>query len=107
MTSPPQAAPMAEGTWELSLEAMGRKMPGTLVLNSIAGGLSGTLALADDSVDVENASLNGDVLTWEASVKKPMKMKLKFQAVIDGDAISGSGKFTLGKIAFSGTRVSS
>jgi hypothetical protein len=101
------STPTADGTWEVNLEAFGNSTPATLVLATVDGKLTGTMSTADDTLDVVKAVLAGDALTWETTLTKPMKMKLKFQATIDGDSISGKGKAMMGSLILSGTRVGS
>jgi cytochrome P450 len=53
-----------------------------------------------------NGAIAGDTLTWTMSVKKPMPIKLEFEAKIEGDRMSGQAKLGMfGKSKLTGERV--
>ena len=80
---------------------------GVLTLSTEGGGLTGTLSGQQGTIDIADGAVNGDELSWSASIQQPMPMKLDFTAKIDGDDISGNVKLGMfGNASFSGTRAS-
>ena len=49
--------------------------------------------------------MDGDDITWKASITKPMPMTLEFSGTVDGDNLKGNVKLGMfGSASFSGTR---
>ena len=44
------------------------------------------------SLDVENGTVDGNVLSWTMNMKVPMPMALTCKATIDGDTLTGTIK---------------
>ena len=57
------------------------------------------------SMDAENGTISGNTLRWTAKMTAPMPMTLECEAVIDGDALTGTIKAgAFGSMAMTGTR---
>jgi len=41
---------------------------------------------------IKNGQIDGNTLTWTMDVKKPMPIKLKFEAQVEGDSLTGHAK---------------
>jgi hypothetical protein len=49
--------------------------------------------------------ISGNTLTWTLSLTKPMSIKLSFEAVVDGDTMTGFAKLGMfGKATLTGQR---
>ena len=59
----------------------------------------------DGDIDIEDGTVDGDNLTWKASMTSPMPMTLEFTATVSGDEINGEVKLgAFGNATFTGTR---
>ena len=67
--------------------------------------LTGSLSNDDHRVAISNGKIEGERLSWQAKIDRPMRLSIKFSAVVDGDRISGTARHLLGTASFSGTRV--
>ena len=57
------------------------------------------------SMDVENGKVAGNTLTWSMKMTVPMPMTLEGEAIIDGDALTGTVKAgAFGTFPMTGTR---
>jgi hypothetical protein len=77
------------------------------VLTIVSDGdrFQGTNAGMLGSLDLKNGKVDGSRLSWSVDMVAPMPMTLNCEAVVEGDAISGTidaGAF--GKMAMTGTR---
>ena len=92
---PPQPAPSApariDGAWKMVLATpMGpQDMVGRFTTEGSV--LRGSLESPEGAMDFEG-TVTGNQLKWEMKVKKPMPITLKYDLVVDGDAISGKAK---------------
>jgi len=95
----------ADGTWNTTINTPMGAQQGTLTLATEGGSLSGKMASAQGEMDIQDGAIDGDTLTWKASMTSPMPMTLEFTATVDGDEISGQVKLgAFGNANFSGTR---
>ncbi len=96
---------MVQGKWKVTIDTpMGEK---TGVLELLVSGktLTGSLSNDDHRVAISNGKIEGERLSWQAKIDRPMRLSIKFSAVVDGDRISGTARHLLGTASFSGTRV--
>lgn len=95
----------ADGTWNTTMNTPMGPQQGTMTLSTDGGALTGNISTPQGDVQLEDATVDGNALTWKASITAPMPMTLEFSATVDGDAISGSVKLgAFGNADFSGTR---
>ncbi|MFU8814433.1 MAG: hypothetical protein ACNA7W_03745 [Pseudomonadales bacterium] len=95
----------ADGTWNTTMNTPMGAQQGTLTLATNGAELSGKLAGPQGEIDITDGKIDGDKLSWKASITSPMAMTLDFDATIDGDSISGNVKLgAFGNATFSGTR---
>lgn len=94
----------AQGKWNVTIKTPMGDKAGVLILAVDGTTLTGSLSDADHQVAISNGKVEGNSLSWSASLKKPMAMTFKFTATVDVDRISGIAKHFLGKAEFSGTR---
>ncbi len=95
----------ADGTWNTTMNTPMGAQNGTMTLSTDGGGLSGKLESPQGEIDLEDGTVDGDNLTWKASITSPMAMTLEFSAKLDGDEISGDVKLgAFGNATFTATR---
>jgi len=95
----------ADGTWNTTMNTPMGAQNGTMTLTTDGGSLSGKLSSPQGEIEPEDGAVDGDALTWKASITSPMAMTLEFSATVDGDEMSGDVKLgAFGNATFSGTR---
>ena len=93
-----------DGKWNITIKTPMGDQNAELTLKQEGDALTGTMSGAMGAVDVANGKVEGDTLTWSASVTSPMPVTLDFTGKIEGDAISGDVKLgAFGSSTFSGT----
>ena len=96
---------MLHSRWKVTIKTPMGERSGMLDLQIDGKKLSGSLSDAEHHAVIEEGRADGSRLSWTAKVTKPMRLSLKFTAVIDADQISGTAKHLLGSATFSGVRV--
>ncbi len=95
----------ADGTWNTTMNTPMGAQSGTLTLATDGNTLTGKLSGPQGEIELEEGTVDGDKLTWKASITSPMAMTLEFSATVDGDEISGNVKLgAFGNATFTGTR---
>ena len=75
----------------------------TLTLKEEGGALTGEMVGATGSTQVENGSVDGDVLKWSAKVTNPMPLTLEFEGKEEGGNLAGNVKLgAFGTSTFAG-----
>jgi hypothetical protein len=94
----------AHGRWNVTIKTPVGDRSGVLDLRVEGSTLTGSLSDGEHHAAISDGRIEGNRLTWSAKIEKPMRLSLKFKAVVDADRISGSAKYLLGSASFSGTR---
>ena len=95
----------ADGTWNTTMNTPMGAQNGTMTLSTDGGALSGKLSGPQGEIDLEDGAVDGNSLTWKASITTPMAMTLEFDATLDGDNISGNVKLgAFGNATFTAER---
>lgn len=95
---------MVQGKWNITIDTpMGAKS-GVLELLVTGKTLTGSLSHDGLRVAISDGQIEGNNLSWQAKITKPMRMSFKFTATVDADRISGAARHMLGSATFSGTR---
>ncbi len=95
----------ADGTWNTTMNTPMGVQNSTMELTTDGATLSGKLSGPQGDIELEEGTVDGDSLTWKASITSPMAMTLEFSATVDGDEMSGDVKLgAFGNATFSGTR---
>lgn len=102
----PAATPSSvEGKWTLTIKSPTGPMATTLVLERVGDVLTGTQSGQGMTSPVSDVRLQGSNLSWMNEVTKPMKLKLEFTGVLEGNTLSGKVKTGfLGSYPFTGVK---
>ena len=97
-----------DGVWETTVNSpMMGAQKATLTLASEGNALTGTMAGAHGSREIENGKAECGKASWTANMTSPMPMKAEFSVAVEGDEISGNVKIgSFGNASLKGTRVS-
>jgi hypothetical protein len=104
----PTTAPAGAETWKITLKTpMGpQEMTAQFVREGDA--FTGKIESPMGSEPIGDGRIAGATLSWTLSVKKPMPIKLRFAAQVQGDSMTGSATLGMfGKAELTGKRVSS
>jgi hypothetical protein len=94
----------AQGKWNVTIQTPVGERSGVLELRVEGNTLTGSLSDDEHYAAISDGRVDGNRLSWSARIEKPMRLNLKFKAVVDADRISGSANHLLGSARFSGTR---
>ena len=95
----------ADGTWNTTMNTPMGAQNGTLTLATSGATLTGKLSGPQGELDLQDGKVEGDNVSWKASITSPMAMTLEFSAKVEGDAITGNVKLgAFGNASFTGTR---
>ena len=102
----PSTAPASvEGKWTVTIKGPTGPMATTLILEHVDGVLTGTQSGQGVTSPISQARLEGSHLFWVNEVTKPMKLRLEFAGVIEGNVISGKVKTGfMGSYPFTGIK---
>ena len=95
----------ADGNWKLTLNTpMGAQ---SLTASIKTNGDSFTASTKGPMGEQEvSGKVDGDTLTWSATITQPMPMTLEFTAKVSGDTMTGSAKLgSFGSAPLSGERI--
>lgn len=93
-----------QGKWNVTIDTPMGQRSGVLELHVQGKSLTGSLSDGEHHVAISDGKVEGNTLTWQAKITKPMRLNFKFTAVVEGDRISGAARHMLGNATFSGTR---
>jgi hypothetical protein len=95
-----------DGTWKLVVSTPMGAQESTLVVSTSGSTLTGTQSAGSgDGRPIDEGTVDGNDITWKASITKPMPMTLEFSGTVDGDSLTGSVKLGMfGSASFTGTR---
>jgi cytochrome P450 len=108
--SPPAAAPLpalpGAEQWQLTLQTPMGPQEMTLQLVRDANTFTGNISSPMGSEVIKNGQIEGNTLAWTMDVKKPMPIKLKFEAQVAGNTMTGHAKLgVFGKAKLEGRRL--
>jgi len=96
---------MVQGKWNVTIKTPVGDKTGTLDLIVDGARLTGSLYDADHIAAINDGKIQGNKLTWSATITGPMRLNLKFTATVEADRIDGTARHLLGSAQFSGSRV--
>ncbi|MFI1470558.1 hypothetical protein [Streptomyces wuyuanensis] len=81
-----------EGIWDLSVSTPIGRIKAVAEFRREKGTLTGTAHGAGEDVPLGDVVLDGDRLTWNQAITKPMRLNLAFTVQIDGDTLTGTSR---------------
>ncbi len=85
----------AAGTWNMTIDTPLGKQTAILVFDLDADGTWSGTAQSTDSGEksaLTDVTVNGNDVSWQQAITKPMKLNVKCNATIDGDTLTGKAK---------------
>jgi hypothetical protein len=100
-----ETAMAVDGKWEITINSPMGAQKASLDLKADGNALSGTQTAMQGTQPLANGKIDGNALSWSASITSPMPMTLEFTGTVEGDKLSGSVKAgAFGSFPFSGGR---
>ena len=96
---------MAQGKWNITINTPMGVRSGVLELHVDGNSVTGSLSDGEHHVAISHGKIEGDKLSWQAKITKPMRLSFKFTAVVADDRITGTARHMLGTATFTGTRL--
>src|SRR5262245_50008917 len=95
-----------DGTWKLVVNTPMGAQESTLVISAQGSTLNGTQSAGSgEGRPIDEGTVDGNDISWKASISKPMPMTLEFSGTVDGDRITGQVKLGMfGNASFTGSR---
>ena len=95
-----------DGTYQVTIEAMGKRAHGTVTVEERGGVLTGNVQALGQTIPIQDGRLKGNAFTGVVEGSTPMgKMRAKVTGEVSGDSISGKLRAGLISASFSGARV--
>ncbi|CAM5263040.1 hypothetical protein [Streptomyces xanthochromogenes] len=82
----------AEGLWDLTISTPVGRIDAVIELARQAGVLTGAAHGAGEHVPLDDITLDGDRLTWNQAITKPLRLNLAFAVTVDGDTLTGTSR---------------
>jgi hypothetical protein len=95
---------MVQGKWNITIKTPMGERSGVLELMVDGTTLTGSLSDAEHRVAISGGRIDGNKLSWQAKITKPMRLSFKFTATVEQQRISGVARHMLGSATFTGTR---
>lgn len=80
-----------DGAWKTTINSPMGVQEGTLDISSSGDSFTGKMKGRMGEQDI-SGKVDGDNLTWSASITSPFPMTLEFTVTVSGDSMSGSVK---------------
>ncbi|MFE9561800.1 hypothetical protein ACFYM0_11890 [Streptomyces sp. NPDC006487] len=81
-----------EGVWDLSVSTPIGRIKAVVELSLKDGVLTGSAHGASEEVPLGDITLEGDRLTWQQAITKPVRLNLAFAVTVDGDTLAGTSR---------------
>jgi hypothetical protein len=81
-----------DGLWDAVITTPVGKLQVRLAIASRDGEITGTATHGDETTDLLAPVLRNDTLCWSLRTTKPMRLNLKFEVGVDGDAMFGTAR---------------
>jgi hypothetical protein len=83
---------IVDGTWNVIIATPIGKQSVVLEIATHEGRLSGTATQGQERVPFLDPRIDGGRLTWNQDVTKPLRLNVKFEVDVAGDAMTGTAK---------------
>jgi hypothetical protein len=77
------------GTWQLTIRTPIGRQDVTVDIQTHAAVLAGQARSSAESVPLKNLTVQGQRLSWDQSITRPMRLNLHFDVTITGDDLTG------------------
>ena len=95
----------ADGTWNLTMNTPMGERRSTVTLSTSGGTLIGKQEAEGNTTDIAAGTVNGNDVSWQASITNPMPLTLTFNGTVDGNTLNGTADTGMfGSFPFEGTR---
>ncbi len=82
-----------EGIWDLSISTPIGRIKAVIELRTDDdGALTGTAHGTGEHVPLTDIALNGDQLTWNQAIAKPLRLNLAFTVTLTDDTLTGTSR---------------
>lgn len=100
LTDAPDASPFGtaspaafDGKWDVVIATPIGKFPLLLTITTAGGVVRGSFRQGDEIADLVDPRVHEDGrMSWSLSIRKPMRLHLKFAVAVDGDTLTGLAK---------------
>jgi hypothetical protein len=80
------------GAWNATMDTPIGKIDAVFNITDHDGAIGGSASTDKETVDILDAAVDGDRLTWILKTTTPMKLTLKFDVTVVGDTMTGTAK---------------
>jgi len=81
------------GSWDLAVRTPVGRQDVVLVLAVDADGALTGRAVGDaETVPLDDVTLDGDHLSWQQSITRPLRLRLRFDVTVTGDDLVGTSR---------------
>ncbi|GAA3406161.1 DJ-1/PfpI family protein [Paenibacillus hodogayensis] len=81
-----------DGKWDIVIATPVGKFELVMEVTTTNGRISGTFREGDELSEMTDPAWDNGCLTWSLSIRKPMRLLLKFSVVVHGDRLTGTAK---------------
>lgn len=94
-----------DGDWNITVNSPMGKQESKMSLQANGSELTGTASAQGQSQPISNGKIDGDNVSWSASITTPFPMTLEFSGTLSGDSMSGNVKAgAFGSFPWTGTK---
>lgn len=80
------------GDWDVTIKTPIGSLAVAYGFKDTDDGVVGAATYKDETVSLQNVSIDGDRLTWQQKVAKPMRLNLSFEVIVVDDEFSGHSR---------------
>src|ERR1700761_7495404 len=81
-----------DGNWKVTVNSPMGAQEITVALKTDGGAVTGTLSGAMGSTEIKNGKVDGDNVTFDATITEPFSIQISVTATVAGDAMTGQVK---------------
>jgi hypothetical protein len=77
------------GVWDVTIKTPIGSLPVVYTFTDDGGTIAGTAIGKDETVPLHDIVVDRQRVTWRQSVRKPIRLNLEFDVIVDGDQLTG------------------
>lgn len=81
-----------EGVWDLTIATPVGRIKPVVELRREGAEFTGIAHGTGEEVPLSDVVVDGDRITWEQAVTKPLRLNLTFTVTVEGDTLTGTSK---------------